>query len=49
MTSEEMVIFLREFWLLYLFVGFVGIVAWVMRPRARERYESYGRIPLDED
>lgn len=44
---------LREFadsWmLLALFVFFVGIFAWVMRPSAKETYEDTAGIPFRND
>jgi cbb3-type cytochrome oxidase subunit 3 len=38
-----------EFSLLAVTVSFTGLVLWVYWPGRRERLESYGAIPLDED
>jgi cytochrome c oxidase cbb3-type subunit 4 len=41
---------IRSFWLVWLILLFVGIVAWVYWPSHKQRLESFGRIPLqDED
>jgi cytochrome c oxidase cbb3-type subunit 4 len=37
---------LRVVWFILLFVG---IVAWAFWPKRRERLESYGRIPLEDE
>jgi cytochrome c oxidase cbb3-type subunit 4 len=40
---------LRELWLVWLVLLFVGIVVWVMWPGRRRKLESHARIPLDDD
>ena len=36
-------------WMVILFVAFVGIVLWVYRSRAKKQYEEMGKIPLERD
>lgn len=46
----EFYAFIQSLWLVWLFLLFLGIVAWVYWPSQKKRLESYGRIPLqDED
>ena len=35
--------------LLFFFIFFVGVIAWVFRPGSKEKYRKWGRIPLRED
>jgi len=37
------------FGLIFFFVFFLGVVVWVFRPGAAEKYRKWGHIPLDED
>jgi|YNPMSStandDraft_1061717.scaffolds.fasta_scaffold01464_2 cytochrome c oxidase cbb3-type subunit 4 len=39
---------LRQAWLLWFVLLFVGIVAWAFWPGNRRRLEAHGRIPLDD-
>ena len=43
------VTFMREAVTVLSFAAFVAILAFVLHPRNRERYEEAGRLPLDED
>jgi cbb3-type cytochrome oxidase subunit 3 len=38
-----------EFSLLAVVAGFVALVVWVYAPKRRNRLESYGAIPLEDD
>ncbi len=38
---------LRELWLVWLVLLFLGIVAWTFWPSRRDRLERHGRIPFD--
>ena len=40
---------LKALWVVWFFVLFVGVVAWVMRPSAKGRYQDMARIPLNDD
>ena len=47
MTVYEL---LQPWWVVWLMLLFLGIVAWVFWPKNKQRIESYGMIPLaDED
>lgn len=35
--------------LLIFFVVFAGILLWVFRPGATEKYKKFGNIPLEDD
>jgi len=41
--------FLRSFWVVWLMVLFLGIVAWAFWPSHKEGLERHGRIPLEDD
>jgi cytochrome c oxidase cbb3-type subunit IV len=41
--------FARSWGLAYLFVLFLGICAYALWPRNREKFERASRIPLEED
>lgn len=34
---------------LSFFIGFVGICIWALNPKNKEKFRSYGNIPLKED
>jgi cytochrome c oxidase cbb3-type subunit IV len=38
----------REVVTVVSFVSFVGIVAWTLDPRKRERFEEAARLPLED-
>jgi cytochrome c oxidase cbb3-type subunit 4 len=40
---------LHSFWVVWIVLTFVAIVGWTLWPSHKQRLESYGRIPLDED
>lgn len=40
---------LKALWVVWFFVLFVGMVAWVMRPSAKARYQAMARLPLNDD
>ncbi len=40
---------LRALWVVWFFLLFVGVVAWVMRPSKKRDYERAGSIPLNDD
>lgn len=35
--------------LLFFFLFFLGVLAWVFRPGARKKYEHDAQIPFEED
>lgn len=39
---------LRELWVVWLVLLFLGIVAWTYWPSRRDRLERHGRIPFDQ-
>jgi len=46
---NEFVEALRSVWGLWLMVLFLGIVFWAFRPGNKDRFQSYGDIPLRDD
>lgn len=40
---------LKAAWVVLFFLLFLGVVAWVMRPSARDRYAAMARLPLNDD
>ncbi|GIL01436.1 MAG: nitrogen fixation protein fixq [Alphaproteobacteria bacterium] len=41
--------FADTYWLAFMFILFVGIVAWAFRPGGRKSADEAARIPLKED
>lgn len=35
--------------LVFFFLFFVGVIAWVFRPGSKEKYRNWGKIPLKYD
>jgi cytochrome c oxidase cbb3-type subunit IV len=46
---EEVVAWARSLWVVWLGLLFIGIVAYAFWPRRKRRFESHGRIPLEDD
>ena len=40
---------LKALWVVWFFVLFVGLVIWVMRPSAKDRYAAMAQLPLNDD
>jgi cytochrome c oxidase cbb3-type subunit 4 len=40
---------LRQLWVLWLMLLFLGIAVWAFRPKNKERLERHGRIPLEDN
>lgn len=49
MDLNELYIWARQAWVVWLLVLFVGIVFWAFRPKNKTRLEDYGNIPLRDD
>ena len=35
--------------LLFFFIFFLGVLAWVFRPGSTDKYKKWGQIPLEEN
>ncbi|WP_455372602.1 cbb3-type cytochrome oxidase subunit 3 [Limibacillus halophilus] len=46
---DELIAFLRSFWVLWLMLLFIGIIAYAYWPKRKQKMESYGAIPLRDD
>jgi len=40
---------LRPFWVVWVVILFLGILFWAYRPKNKDRFESYGEIPLRDE
>ncbi len=40
---------LRALWVVWFFLLFLGMLAWVLRPSKRAAYEEAGAIPLRDE
>ncbi len=49
MTFEKISYIAQTWGLLYLFILFIGMLIYALRPSAREKFEKASRIPLRED
>ncbi|WP_029015064.1 cbb3-type cytochrome oxidase subunit 3 [Niveispirillum irakense] len=45
---EQLLPLLKQLWLVWFMLLFVGICVWAFRPGARSRFEQQSRIPLDD-
>lgn len=48
-TLQDIAGFLRGYWGLWLMLIFVGLIAWTLRPSARQKHRDASRIPLEDD
>lgn len=49
MTYDSLAYFAKTWGLVYLFVLFLGVLFYALRPGARQKFEDAARIPLKED
>jgi cytochrome c oxidase cbb3-type subunit 4 len=49
MDTDQILVWLRSLWLVWLVLLFLGIVAYVFWPKRKKRLEAMGRIPMDDD
>lgn len=49
MEHETVYRFIHSFWVVWLLLVFVGIVAWAYWPTRRKKLEEHGKIPLRDD
>ncbi len=40
---------LRSWWVVWLFIVFVGVVFWAYRPKNKKRFEEAARIPFKDE
>lgn len=40
---------LRALWVVWFFILFLGMLAWVLRPSRRRHYQEMAAIPLRDD
>jgi cytochrome c oxidase cbb3-type subunit 4 len=48
-TYEAVARFAQNWGLVYFFIAFLGVVLFVLRPKARKTYDAAARMPLSED
>lgn len=46
---NDFLILLRELWVVWLFLLFVGIVVWTLWPSRKEKLERHARIPFEDE
>lgn len=46
---EELIVWAKSLWVVWLMLIFLGIVFWAFRPKNKRRFESDARIPFRED
>lgn len=49
MNYDQVSYFAQTWGLLYLFILFVGMLIYALRPSAREKFDKAAQIPLRED
>jgi cytochrome c oxidase cbb3-type subunit 4 len=40
---------LREFWVVWMMILFLGIVFWAYRPKNKKKFDEAAQIPLKDD
>ena len=45
---QEFYAFVRQLWVVWLMLLFVGIVAWAYWPRRKKKMEEHGKIPFKD-
>ncbi len=48
-TLIELYPLFRALWVVWFLLLFVGMLVWVMRPAAKERYRAMGQLPFNDD
>lgn len=46
---EDTLSILKQFWIVWTFLLFVGIVAWAYWPSRKQEMEDHGRIPFRDE
>lgn len=46
---QELNQFMRPFWVVWMMLLFLGIVAWALWPKRKSEMEKHARIPLEGD
>lgn len=46
---QEISVFLRDYWGLWLMMLFIGLVLWALRPGNRKRFDEASQIPLRDE
>jgi len=46
---SDLAVWLRQLWVVWLMLLFVGIAVWAFRPKNKDRLERHGRIPLEDN
>jgi cbb3-type cytochrome oxidase subunit 3 len=49
MTGAELQLYVFIAWMIGSMILFIAIIAWALWPSNRQRFESYGSIPLADD
>lgn len=49
MSIQDIAEFLRSFWVVWLGLLFLALVAWALWPKNRKKFEHAARIPLEDD
>ena len=49
MTFEMIYQTATDYWVVWLMAIFLAIVVWAFWPKNKERFEAYGRIPLEDE
>lgn len=49
MSLESIASIAQQLWLVWLFLLFVGIIFFAVRPKNKERFEEAAMIPLRDD
>ncbi|MBF0166695.1 MAG: cbb3-type cytochrome c oxidase subunit 3 [Alphaproteobacteria bacterium] len=49
MSLQEIYQLARPLWTVWIFLVFLGIVAWAFWPKNKAKLEEHGSIPLNDD
>lgn len=49
MTLQDIYLWAREAWVIWMMLLFIGIIAWAFLPRNKDRLERNGMIPFKDE
>ncbi|MEO5336943.1 MAG: cbb3-type cytochrome c oxidase subunit 3 [Magnetospirillum sp. WYHS-4] len=49
MTLQEIYLWAREAWVVWMMLLFSGIIFWAFRPKNKDRFERNGLIPFKDE
>jgi cytochrome c oxidase cbb3-type subunit 4 len=48
-SLTDLAAFMRQLWVVWLLLLFLGVCFWALRPKNKDRFEQASRIPLEDN